>query len=344
MQCRPAIARLAVAVLVVCGAWAESAAIPPMQDTLISKEAYLGWPNTYRLNNGIIEARVVTDIGPRIIDVRRLGGENLLYVRPSEAGKSGEAEWTFRGGWRLWVAPERQETTYALDNDPCVVEVDGHTLRVTAPKQLAAGIQKQVDVTLRPGESRLRIVSHIANISGQPVTYAPWSLPVLRPGGRAFVPMDLGSATAFDDLRRYFLWSYTEIDDPRYRWGNRLIEIDHRKVRPAAPQQQGRRDDESKIGSDSTQGWAAYLLGDTLFFKRFPHAPGKRYPDGGATIEVYSSAEFLELENLGPLTGFAPGESIVLPEDWWIFPNVSIPTSEAAALAALQPFIEQTAW
>jgi hypothetical protein len=338
---------LAIACLVLAVAAAPATfagAASSMQETQIEKQEYLGWPNSYRLSNGILEARVVTDIGPRIMDVRRVGGENLLYVRRQEAGKSGELQWTFRGGWRLWVAPERQETTYALDNEPCVAEVDGNTLRVTGPKQLAAGIQKQVDITLRPGESRLRIVSHIANISGQPLRYAAWSLPVLRPGGRAFVPVDVGSPTAFDDVRRYFLWSYTEIDDPRYRWGNRLIEIDHRKVRPAPLRQEGRRDDESKIGSDSAQGWAAYWLDGVLFLKRFPHVPGKPYPDGGATIEVYSSAEFLELENLGPLTGIAAGESIQLPEDWWLFPQVTIPAGEEAALNALRPFIEQTAW
>ena len=94
---------------------------------------------------------------------------------------------------------------------------------------------------------------------------------MLRPGGRAFVPLDVGSLTAFDAVRRLLLWSYTKIADPRYHFGDRLIEIDHTKVKPAPPGQSGRRDDESKIGVDSGQGWAAYLLDGTLFLKRFPH-------------------------------------------------------------------------
>ena len=58
-----------------------------MAHTEIVKEDFHGWPNTYRLSNGLVEARVVTDVGPRIMDFHAAGGANLLYVRESEAGK-----------------------------------------------------------------------------------------------------------------------------------------------------------------------------------------------------------------------------------------------------------------
>jgi len=318
-----------------------------MAHTEIVKEEFHSWPNTYRLSNGLVEARVVTDVGPRIMDFHAAGGANLLYVRQSEAGKHGEDAWVQRGGWRLWIAPERRETTYALDNSPCVAAVVGDTtLRVMGPAQPAAGIQKQIDVTLDPGEPRLRITSHIKNVSDHSLTYAAWSLPVLRAGGRAFVPQDVGSLTAFDAVRRLLLWSYTTFADPRYHFGDRLIEINHTKVKPPPPAQSGRHDDESKIGVDSAQGWAAYLLDGTLFLKRFPHNATAQYPDGGATIEVYSSHEFLELEHLGPLTTIAPGDEIVLPEDWWVFAPVTVPTGATEALGALQDYIgrAQSAW
>jgi len=320
----------------------EAANNNAMTHTEIVKETFHGWPNTYRLSNGFVEARVVTDVGPRIMDFHAAGGTNLLYVRQSEAGKRGEDAWVQRGGWRLWIAPERRETTYALDNSPCVADVVGETtLRVTGPAQPVAGIQKQIDVTLLPGEPRLRITSRIKNVSDHSLTYAAWSLPVLRPGGRAFVPQDVGSLTAFDAVRRLLLWSYTKFADPRYHFGDRLIEIDHTKVKPAPPGQSGRHDDESKIGVDSAQGWAAYLLDGTLFLKRFPHDTNGQYPDDGATIEVYSSHEFLELENLGPLKTIAPGEEIVLPEDWWVFASVTVPTGEAETLALLESYVER---
>ena len=164
----------------------------------------------------------------------------------------------------------------------------------------------------------------------------------MRPGGRAFVPLDVGELEAFDATRMLRLWSYAEVGDPRYRFGDRLVQIDHAKVRPAPPGQSGRRDDESKISVDSSQGWAAYLLDDTLYLKRFSHDAAGQYPDGGSTIEIYSSAEFLEVEQLGPLTTLQPGEEIVFPEDWWVFPGVSLPSEEREVLGALQPYLHRS--
>ena len=143
-----------------------------MEHTQIIKEDFRGWPNTYRVANGLVEARIVTDIGPRIMDFHAVGGSNLLYVRDSEAGGSGESQWVQRGGWRLWIAPERTETTYVPDNAACQTQImNDTTLRVLGPPQPAAGIQKTVEVTLQPGEPRLRVVAHITNISDHDLTY-----------------------------------------------------------------------------------------------------------------------------------------------------------------------------
>jgi len=311
-----------------------------MQATRIERENHHGWRNSYRLVNDVLEALVVTDVGPRILELRLRGGANLLQPRDGLGGH-GEAEYQFRGGWRLWVAPERRETTYALDNEACQVTVDGPTLRVVAPPQSAAGIRKSVDITLLPGESRLQVRSSIRNVTDRPLTYAAWSLPVLQPGGRAFVPLDVGPPTAFDAVRRLILWSYARVDDPRYAFADDLVTIDHRKIPAGVATDRGRATDESKIGSDSAQGWAAYLLDRTLFLKRFPHDPGGNYADGGSTIEVYSNHEILELEHLGPLTTIGPGEEISLPEDWWVIPDVDIP-ADTHPRDILQPLIDAT--
>lgn len=332
--------RLAALALLSSAAYGENMPHQPDQSVRITREAFHGWEDAYRLSNGQVDAVVVTAIGPRIMAFGPTGGPNLFYVREREAGGRNEAEWTFRGGWRLWVAPERRETTYSLDNAPCSTDVNGATLRVTGPAQPNAGLQKTIEVSLDPEQPRLHLVSHLRNIGDRPRTYAAWSLSVLRPGGRAFVPLDVGPLDAFDAIRRLILWSYTEVADPRYRVGDRLVQIDHTKVPAAAPGATGRRDDESKIGVDSAQGWSAYLLDGTLYVKRFAHATDGQYPDGGATIEVYSSAEFLELEQLGPLTTIKPGEEIVFPEDWWAFTGVSVQVEERAALEALQRYVK----
>jgi hypothetical protein len=41
-----------------------------------------GWPNCIRLSNGEIEVIATTDVGPRIIRVGFVGGQNLLHNYP----------------------------------------------------------------------------------------------------------------------------------------------------------------------------------------------------------------------------------------------------------------------
>lgn len=304
---------------------------------------YHGWPDTYTLKNGRVELSITTAIGPRIVDFRLTGGENVFYLRDAELGKTGEPQWVFRGGWRLWVAPEQKETTYEPDNQRCTIEeLKNGGVRVTGPVQRGAGIQKSVEIALVPNEARARIVSRIKNIGAQPLNYAAWSLSVMRPGGRALAPIDVGDPSAFFDTRSLILWSYTKFADPRYSFGDRLVQVDQAKVQPSPAGVAGRRPDESKIGVDTWQGWAGYLRGDVLYLKRFPHEPGGAYADGGATVEIYSSAEFIEVENLSPLVTLKPGDEIVYPEEWSLFSGASIAPDEPGALRDLDKWLRQS--
>jgi hypothetical protein len=313
--------------------------------TTIERAAFAGWGDAWLLRNELVEARVVADVGPRVLDLRVRGGANLFYLREAELGGRREPVWRMRGGWRLWIAPERRATTYALDNVPCAAARAGPaTLVVTGPPQPSASVRKTVRLTIDAERPRVIVESRVANVGEAAVTFAPWTLAALRPGGRAFVPLDVGAPEAFDAIRRVILWSYTRMDDPRYRFGDALVVIEHEGVAngptpiPLAP---GRTSDESKIGVDATAGWAAYLHGTTLLVTRAIVEPGPR-ADGGATIEVYSSRAFVELEHLGLLRAVSPGNEAVLREDWWLFGGVALPPADdglEAVADALTPWI-----
>ncbi len=343
--------RLVTAVMVLAALVSWSAA-----QVRVEKVNYRGWRNTIKISNGLMEVYVTTDVGPRIVDIRPIGGNNIFYLRPDEVGKSGEKEFKLRGGWRPWIAPERYDTTWFPDNHPITYQrlKDG-TLRFFGPKEPTSGIQKIVDVKVMPNEPCVWVTMRLRNVSKKPVTYAAWSLPVMKPHGKAIAPLDVGNVAAFAEVRRLILWSYTNPTDPRFTFFNKLIIVDHAKVPPRekvigeARVAQGivnrRHNDEAKIGVDSKQGWVAYYhpIDRTLFVKRFPVEPRGNYPDGGCTIEIYSCQEFIEVECLSPLASIRPGGEYVFPMAFWVFPNVpDLGATEHEIATALRQYLNKT--
>ena len=77
-----------------------------------------GWPNCIRLSNERMELIATTDVGPRIIRLGFVGGQNLFKTFDETLGQTGGDEWHSYGGHRLWVAPEDRNRTYAPDNAP----------------------------------------------------------------------------------------------------------------------------------------------------------------------------------------------------------------------------------
>jgi hypothetical protein len=63
-----------------------------------------------------------------------------------------------------------------------------------------------------------------------------------------------------------------------------------------------------------------------LFVKRFTHDESAEYPDYGVNTEVYTEGRFQELELLGPHRVVCTGESLVLTEEWNLFPDVEVAT------------------
>jgi hypothetical protein len=84
----------------------------------VEETAYKGWPNCFRIANGDVELLVTSDIGPRIIRFCFVGGQNVFKEFPDQLGKSGEAQFQFRGGRRVWKAPEDPMASWAPDNAP----------------------------------------------------------------------------------------------------------------------------------------------------------------------------------------------------------------------------------
>jgi hypothetical protein len=270
--------------------------------------AYGGWPHCIRLSNAKIELVATTDVGPRVIRLAFIGGKNLFKEWPDQLGKTGGEEWRIYGGHRLWHAPEVKPRTYAPDNDPVTAKWDGRTLRLTQPVEKMTGMQKEIEVTLDPDQARVTVLHRLINHGPWDVETAPWALTVCQGPGRAIIPQE--PYISHDDkvlaARTMTLWNYTDMHDPRYTWGTKYVQL---RSDPANAVSQ-------KIGFQNTRGWAAFYRDGELFVKRFAYEPTAVYPDSGCNTEVYTSADMLEFETLGPLTPIPPGGSAVHTEVW----------------------------
>ncbi len=279
---------------------------------IIEKVEFGGWPNCLRLANEAIELIATTDVGPRIIRLGFIGGQNLFKTFEATLGLSGGDEWRSYGGHRLWHAPEAFPRTYAPDNGPVEHAWNGTSLTLRM-SEVANGIDKELRITLDPILPIVQVHHRITNRNLWTVELAPWSISVMAPGGRAIIPQETfrPHPEALDPARPLVLWRYTDMSDPRWTWGRRSVQL---RQDPAAPGKQ-------KAGFLNTRGWVAYVLGDETLVTRFPVMSDAVHPDMGCNTEVFTDSEMLEIETLGPLADLWPGKSVEHEETWQLLPR-----------------------
>jgi hypothetical protein len=291
----------------------------------IEKMAYGGWPNCWRVSNGVVDAVVTSDIGPRVMRYGFAGGQNFFKEFADQLGKSGEPEWQLRGGHRIWMAPEDPSLTYAPDNGPVRVEPAPDGLVCTEPVEPLTGLEKQIVLRMAETGMDVEVTHRIRNAGTTPRRLAPWALSMMAPGGHGvhgFPPRGT-HPEMLAPSNPLVMWAFTHLTDPRWRLLDRYLVL---RQDPAnrVPQ---------KLGSFHPRTWGAYLLNGELFVKRC-EAPGEpsHYPDMGCSFEMFANADFLELETLGPLATLAPGESVTHVERWSAFRNVQVGNWDDAEL------------
>jgi hypothetical protein len=294
----------------------------------MEKVSFGGWPDCVRLSNREIDLIATTDIGPRVIRLGFIGSPNLFKEFP-DVGNTGGDKWKNYGGHRLWHAPEVRPRSYAPDNGPIEHQWNGSILKLIQPTESTTGIQKEIEITLDAGENRVTVRHRLINHNPWEVELAPWALTVMQGPGRAILPQE-PPGTELLPVRPMAVWGYTNMADPRWKWGAKLITLD---CDPAATTPQ-------KIGFGNNRGWAAYARNGQIFFKRFAYDPLAKYPDFGCNTEVYTRGDMLEVESLGPLSKLAPENSVEHVE-YWSLSKGEIRESEDEMLAVLSPLLAQ---
>jgi len=307
----------------------------------VAKTEYHRWHNAYRISNGTVDLIVLADVGPRVMHYGYCGRENQFHEFGGEAGLTGGNDFRLYGGHRLWAWPEL-ERTYYPDNVPVAVVQTSDGVLFRAPIETAHPgtlLQREMRITLDTSGSHVTVHHRISNHGSAETELAVWAPTVMKPGGRAILPFPPRAAMDkdhFQSVGPLTLWSFTDFADPRWRLGTEYLQLIQSENRSG-------RFPEQMTGLFVPDCWGAYFHAGTVMLKRTKLVAGATYPDRGCNYEVFTNAEFLELETLGPVSTLEPGESSEHIEHWWLFSGVESLSDDESIRSAILPLVQQTA-
>ena len=279
-------------------------------------ENYKDYGKVVAITNGVIEAYVTVDIGPRIIRFGYVGGQNILCdERVKLGGLEDEAyhnffgagrRWESLGGYRVWVTPEGYPETYTPDDRPVSFTVNPDSVVFTALPDEEIGILKTVTVKMDPDDANMTVNARVQNISGKEKEFAVWVIAVCSAGGNLVIPMNTND-TGFLHNRSISVWPYTDLGDSRLRFGKKYVVVSQ-DVNETCP---------AKLGFDLNDGTVHYVLGEDVFTKRYNAKHGELpYPDGNCSFETYTNDVMIEVESLSDIKKVPNGGTNEITEFW----------------------------
>ena len=267
--------------------------------------------------NQFFRLECLAEGGPRIVRlIPNWTGENLFAEVPDISIKTGTGDFHPYGGHRLWHAPESAAYSYIPDDSGVTVKQYGDGIRLQGPVEPVTRIRKTISIQMSANHPFI-VVKHILENHGwTSVRLAPWAVTMMRPGGVAILPQQIGMAETEEVLpnRRFALWPYSRWEDERLKLRDDFILV------RSAPNPQP-----LKIGYFNPYGWLAYAYDDALFVKRYGVRRNEEYPDYGSNAEVYTNQRFTEVESLGPFVDLQPKKEIVHTETWEVYKEDEIP-------------------
>ena len=265
--------------------------------------------NKRTLKNAFLEIEYLTD-SLRISGLTLAGKQNLLADMSHQPPVSTPyGDFYFRGGHRLWHAPEAMPRTYAPDTGELKVTDISNGVILETNTELGTGICKRIEIQLAPDKPSATLTHTLINDGLWAVELAPWAITQFQLGGTVILPMPVGNVDEAGLLpnRNISFWSYSRINDPRLSLRDDYV-LFHADALPAF-----------KMGYFNPHGWLAYYVNGTLFRKAFAAETSTRYPDNNSNAEIYCNEQFVELESLGALTMLPPGKEITHTETWELF-------------------------
>lgn len=279
-------------------------------------ENYKDYGKVVAITNGIIEAYVTVDIGPRIIRFGYVGSQNVMNDDRTALGCLEDDKyhaffgdgrrWESFGGYRVWVTPEGYPETYTPDDRPVAYEVVGDSVVFTALPDEEVGILKTVTIKMDADSANMSVNAKVKNISGKEKEFAVWVISVCAANGNLVIPMNTKD-TGLLHNRAISIWPYTDLSDSRLYFGKKYVVVSQ-DVNATCP---------CKLGFDLDDGTVHYVLGDDVFTKRYDAKHGELpYPDGDCSFETYTNKVMIEVESLSDIKKVPDGGYNEITEYW----------------------------
>ena len=265
--------------------------------------------NKRALKNDFLQIEYFT-ASQRIMGLSLVGKPNMLAdISGAPPIPTPWGDFHFRGGHRLWHAPEAMPRTYAPDTGEMKITDLPDGVILETQTEPGTGIRKRIEIHLAADKPSVRLKHTLINDGLWPVELAPWAITQFRLGGTVILPMPVGNVDAAGLLpnRQISFWPYTRINDPRLSLRDDYVIFKADALPPF------------KMGYFNPHGWLAYWLDGILFRKTFDVQPNLLHPDNNCNAELYCGDQFVELESLAPLTILNPGTSVDHVETWDVF-------------------------
>lgn len=272
---------------------------------------------TRSIENGHLRLEFLAKAGPRIVRMFVAGSEENLFAElPDQVTSTPYGNYFFRGGHRLWHAPESLSRTYMPDNDGLAIQELADGVRLVQPTEPVTGIIKSIEIHFDPQRPELTLLHQLQNDGVEPIEVAPWAITQLKLGGVAILPQPRKPLDKDGLLpnRSLVLWSYTRWHDPRLELREGYIAVQGHSELPAC-----------KVGYLNRDGWIGYFRNQILFIKRFQPAIDSPHPDFNCNAEVYCGDRFIELETLAPMVRLEPHQSTSHRETWQVRTEIASP-------------------
>lgn len=310
--------------------------------SLEEKSTYKDWGNSwgkvYIARNNIVTLAVVPDLGGRVMQYD-LGEHAAIYVNDNVIGSLPADGNVLVGGFRMlpspqadfgWPSPPEVDlkpyscTVVTNNADSAVVYLESQVVDDPATKyQKHQGLKFKRRITLYKASTRVKVEMTMLNTGSTSMKHGIWDITQTNCSNN-------GNADPEN------IWVYFK-KNPSSSMTDGFIEYPDQADGSGEEKAQWKPDAAEggvmgvqflqkvgKIGADCNAGWICHVdrLDGYAYVKTFTYEDGKTYPDGGASVQVYTysntTTPTVEVEVLGPIETLAQNDSVKMVENWFM--------------------------